>query len=135
MSTPQLSDLTTVPDQVTALNQNVLPEAKLRGSRVTDWLTGGVYLAMSYVVALLYVLARAAIAAYTAAGFEDYAFGFSTLPPNPDGSQTDVTGWAPFVAQQRYGTTQLLASYTLRNITLTNSVNTSYGPIQPGDFK
>jgi hypothetical protein len=132
---PQLADLLTVPDQDTVLNQEVFPELKKRNVRVTDWLTGGVYLAMSYVVALMRVSVRLAIAAFVAAGFEDYAFGFSTPPPNSDGSIIDVTGWAPIIAQQRYGLTQILASYTLRNITLTNAVNASYGPIQPGDFK
>lgn len=135
MITPSFADLTTVPDQGTVLNEEVFPELKTRSVRVTDWLTGGVYLAIANVVALMRVKVRQAIAAFVAAGFEDYVFGFAALPPNPDGTITDVTAWAPFVAKQRYGVTQIPASYTLRNITLTNSVNTSYGPIQPGDFK
>jgi hypothetical protein len=134
MSTPQLSDLLTVPDQDTVLNQEVLPELKSRSVRVTDWLTGGAYLAMSYVVALMRVDVRKAIATYVLANFEDYVFGFQTLTL-PDGTILDVTSWAPFLAQQRYGLKQIEASYTLRNITLTNSVDRSYGPIQPGDFK
>jgi hypothetical protein len=135
MSTPQLSDLQTIPDQTTILNQEVIPQLKTHKVRVTDWLTGGVYLAMANVVAAMRVSVRTAIAAFVSAAFEDYAFGFATPPPNPDGSIIDVTGWAPFIAQQRYGVTQIPASYTIRNITLTNAVNTSYGPIQPGDFK
>ena len=134
MSTPSFDDLTTVPDQDTALNVEVLPELKTRAVRVTDWLTGGVYLAMAYVVAKLRTSVRQAIATLVAAGFEDYVFGFATLPAMPDGSIIDVTSWAPFVAKQRYGVTQLAATYTLRNITLTNSINSAYGPIADGDF-
>jgi hypothetical protein len=131
---PSFSQLTTIPDQPTTLNQEVIPELQKRNVRVTDWLTGGVYLAMANVVALMRVNVRQAIATFVAACFEDYAFGFKTLTM-PDGTTLDVTGWAPFIAQQRYGTTQIPASYTLRNITLTNSTGATYGPIQPGDFK
>ncbi len=134
MSTaPSLDDLTTIPDQDTVFNTEVKPELVSRKVRVTDWLTGGVYLAMAYVVALMRVDVRKAIATFVLAGFEDYAFGFKTFTL-PDGTTLDVTNWAPFVAKQRYGVDQIAASYTLRNITLTNTVNTSYGPIQPGDF-
>lgn len=134
MSTPLFSDLTTVPTQDAVFNQEVQPELVKRKVRVTDWLTGGVYLAMANVVALMRVDVRKAIATFVAACFEDYAFGFKTLTM-PDGTILDVTGWAPFIAQQRYGTTQIAASYTLRNITLANSTGATYGPIQPGDFK
>ena len=134
MSVPAFSDLTTIPDQPTVLNQEIIPELQKRSVRVTDWLTGAVYLAMANVVALLRVNVRQAIATFVAAGFEDYVFGFKTLTM-PNGATLDVTSWAPFLAQQRYGTTQIAASYTLRNITLTNSTGTTYGPIQVGDFK
>jgi hypothetical protein len=134
MSVPSFNDLTTIPDQNTTLNQEVFPELKSRKVRVTDWLTGGVYLAMSNVVALMRADVRKSIATYMLACFEDYVFGFKTFTL-PDGTSFDVTGWAPFLAQQRYGTTQIPASYTLRNITLTNSTGANYGPIQIGDFK
>lgn len=134
MSTPQLDDILSVPTQDTVLNQEVYPQLKSRAVRITDWLVGGVYRAMAYVIAAMRVNVRIAIAAFTAATFEDYVFGVSTPPPNEDGSVIDVTGYAPVVAQQRYGLTQIAASYTLRNLTLTNVATTSYGPIQPGDF-
>src|ERR1700760_1282734 len=114
MATPQLSDILTVPSQDDVLNQEVLPELAKRSVRTTDWLPGSVQRAYAYVVALMRVSVRLALAAICAAGFEDYVFGFSTPPPNPDGSIIDVTGWAPFVAQQRYGVKQIEASFTRR---------------------
>lgn len=132
MSTPQLADLLAVPSQDDVLDQEVLPELQKRKVRTTDWVTGSVQRAQAYVIALMRVSVRLAIAALCAAGFEDYVFGFSTPPPNPDGSTIDVTGWAPFVAKQRYGITQLAATYTRRNITLTNAAVGAYGPLQPG---
>jgi hypothetical protein len=131
-TTPQLADLLTVPSQDSVLDQEVIPELQKRSVRVTSWIVGGVYRAMAYVVALLRVNVRLAIATMVAAGFEDYAFGFSTPPPNPDGSIIDVTGWAPIIAQQRYGVVRIEASYTRRTITLTNTANVAYGPLQPG---
>lgn len=132
MATPQLSDILTVPSQDSVLAQEVLPELQKRKVRTTDWLVGAVVRAQSYVIALMRVNVRLALAAMCAAGFEDYVFGVLTPPPNPDGSIIDVTGWAAFVAQQRYGIVQIPASYTRRTITLTNTVNSPYGPLQPG---
>jgi hypothetical protein len=132
MSTPQLADLLTVPTQDAVLNQEVLPELQKRKVRTTDWITGSVQRAQAYVIALMRVSTRLAIAALCAAGFEDYVFGVATPPPNPDGSVIDVTGWAPFLAQQRHGVTQIPASYTRRNITFTNAIAVPYGPLQPG---
>jgi hypothetical protein len=131
-TTPQLSDLLTVPSQDDVLNQEVLPELTKRQVRTTDWLPGSVQRAQAYVIALMRVSVRLALAAMCAAGFEDYVFGFATPPANPDGSIIDVTGWAPFVAQQRYGVVQLAATFTRRTITLTNASATTYGPLQPG---
>jgi hypothetical protein len=132
MATPSLNDLLTVPSQDEVLDQEVLPELKKRKIRVTDWLVGAVERANAYVIAKLRMLSRASIAALTAAGFEDYVFGFSTPPPGPDGESVDVTGWAGFVAEQRYGIKQIDASSTKRTITLTNATATTYGPLQPG---
>lgn len=132
MATPQLSELLNVPSQDDVLNQEVLPELVKRKVRLTDWLTGGVYRTFAYVAALLRVNARLAIATITAANFEDYVFGVSAPPANADGTIPDVTGYAPYVAKQRYGTDQILATYTRRYITLGNSTATVYGPIQPG---
>jgi hypothetical protein len=45
----------------------------------------------------------------------------------------DVTGWAPIVAQQRYGIEQIAANvHPIRTITLTNSVNTVRTGTHPG---
>lgn len=132
MGAPSLSDLLTVPSQDDVLNQEVLPELTKRKVRITDWFVGGVYRAMAYLVALLRVNVRLAIATFVAAGFEDYAFGFATPPANPDGSVIDVTGWAPFIAKQRYGIDQLEATPTRRTITLSNLSLSAYGPLQPG---
>jgi hypothetical protein len=37
---PSFDDLLTVPTQDDVLEQEVLPEVKKRGSRVTDWIVG-----------------------------------------------------------------------------------------------
>ena len=133
MAMPALSDLLTIPSQDDVLAQEVLPELQRRGARVTDWFVGGVYRTMSYVVALMRMNARTALAALAAAGFEDYVFGFATPPAGPNGP-IDVTGWAGWVAKQRYGITQNPATNTQRNITLTNTTTTAYGPLQPGSM-
>lgn len=127
MGVPQLADLLTIPVQDDVLNQEVLPELQRRGLRVSDWFVGGVYRSMSMVVSLMRMNSRVALAALAAAGFEDYAFGFTPVPGG-----IDVTGWAPIIAQQRYGVVQIAASYTRRTITLTNASATPYGPLQPG---
>lgn len=129
MGIPSFTDLTTIPVQDDVLNQEVLPELRTRGLKVDDWFVGGVYRAMSYVVALLRLKDRIGLAALTAAQFEDYAFGFTTAPGG-----IDVTGWAPLLAKQRYGVIQIAATYTQRLITLTNSSSTPYGPLQAGDI-
>lgn len=135
MSTPSLDDLLTVPvDADTVWNQEVLPVLRDRRTRVTDWLVGGAYRAAGYIIATMRLNVRLAIAIMTAANYEDYVFGVATPPTNPDGSVNDVTGYAPYVALQRYGIKQIEASYTRRRITLTNAVATPYGPIQKGDF-
>lgn len=128
-SVPSLADLQTVPDQQTIMDQEVLPELVYRQVRVTDWLVGSVYRAMSYVVAKMRMQDRLALAALASAGFEDYAFGFSLVPGG-----IDVTSYAPLIAKQRYGLDQLEATYTLRTITLTNSSTAPYGPLNPGDM-
>lgn len=132
MAAPSFNDLLTVPSQDDVLNQEVLPEIQKRGARVTDWIVGGVYRTTSYVVALMRVSVRTAVATIMAAGFEDYVFGKSTPPPDPTGNVLDVTGWAPVISVQRYGTPQIGATYTRRTITLTNTSASTYGPLQPG---
>lgn len=127
MALPTLAELLEIPTQDDALNQEVLPEVTNRGASVTGWFVGGVYRAMAYVVALMRVSVRRAVAAIAAAGFEDYAFGLAAAP-----NGIDVTSWASLVAKQRYGVDRIAATCTLRTITLTNVSSTSYGPIQPG---
>lgn len=132
MQAPSFTDLQAIPSQDDVLNQDVLPEATKRGLRVTDWLVGGVWRTASYVIALLYANVRVMVATIADSGFEDYAFGKSTPPPDADGNVLDVTGWAPVLSVQRYGTPQIAATFTRRTITLTNSSLASYGPLQPG---
>lgn len=127
MPTPTLDDLLTIPTQDEVLDQEVLPELVKRGVRVTDWAVGGVYRALGYVIAFCRADVRKALAALAAAHFEDYCFGFSTPPGG-----IDVTGWAPFVAKQRYGLDRIEATYTKRKITLTNASAVPYGPLQAG---
>jgi hypothetical protein len=129
---PSFDDLLTVPTQDDVLEQEVLPEVKKRGSRVTDWIVGASLRTMSYVVALLRVDVRLAVATIMAAGFEDYVFGKSTPPADADGNTADVTGWAPVISVSRYGTPIIDATYTRRLFTLTNASATIYGPLQPG---
>jgi hypothetical protein len=133
MSTPSFQDLLTIPSQDDTLNQEVAPELQRRGVRVTDWLAGAVERANAYVIALLRVSVRTAIAAIAAAGFEDYAFGFSQPPAGPSGEIIDVTSWCDLVAKQRYGVDRIPASYTKRTITLTNASATPY-TVQPGNL-
>lgn len=128
-ATPQFADLTTVPTQAQVLNQEVLPQLVANGANVNSWPIGGVYRAMSMVVAFCRANARLALAALTAAGFEDYVFGRVAAPGG-----IDVTGWAPIVAKQRYGLTQKAATYTQRTITLTNTSGTTYSNLQPGSI-
>lgn len=134
MAQPSFDDLLTVPTQQDTLDQEVYPELTKRKVRVTDWIVNGAYRGMAWVVALMRVKAREALVAIMAAGFEDYAFGFSTPPPLPDGSIIDVTGWAPLIAKNRYGVDQILASNTRRTITLTNATAGPYGPLAQGSI-
>jgi hypothetical protein len=133
MALPSLSDLLTVPTQQQALDQEVFPELRKRGLRVTDWVAGGAFLGITYVAGLLRVNSRAAVAAITAAGFEDYVFGLAPLPATfTDAMTTDVLAWAPIVAKQRYGLDRIAATYTRRTLTITNTANVAYGPLAPG---
>jgi hypothetical protein len=136
MALPTLADLLTIPSQSDVLDQEVTPELQSRKVRVTDWIEGGVYRAMAYVVSKMRVDVRQVVAALAAAGFEDYVFGFAPLPATiPAALQADVLRWAPLVAKQRYGLDQILATYTKRRITLTNSTATPYGPLSPGAIR
>jgi len=132
MQAPSFTDIIAVPTQDEVLNQEVLPEATRRSLRVTDWNPGGVWRTSAYVIALMRANARLAIATLMCALFEDYVFGKSQPPADADGNVLDVTGWAALVAQQRYGTPIIDATYTRRTITLTNTSLSSYGPLQPG---
>jgi len=127
MALPTLDDLLKIPTQDEVLDQEVFPELRTRGARVTDWIVGGVYRTMAYVVALLRLDVRKSIAAFAAAGFEDYVFGLAAAPAG-----IDVTAWAALVAKQRYGVDRIAATYTNRTIRLTNSTGTPYGPVSAG---
>lgn len=129
MALPTLTELLTIPTQDEVLDGEVLPELRARGVRVTDWLPGGVYRSMSYAVARLRLEARKAIAAYTAAAFGDYVFGFVETPFG-----IDVTSWATDIARNVYGIERIAATRTKRTITLTNATATPYGPVAPGGF-
>lgn len=126
-ATPQLADLTTVPTQAQVLAQEVLPQLVANGVNVTSWPIGGLYRGISQAVAFCRTNARLALAAITVAGFEDYVFGRTAAPGG-----LDVTGWAAFVAKQRYGIIQKPATYTQRTLTLTNSSTSAYANVQPG---
>lgn len=132
MAAPSFTDLLAQPTQDEVIDQDVLPEATKRGLRVNDWNVGAVWRTAAYVISKLYVSVRVAVATVMAAGFEDYAFGKSSPPPDSDGNVIDVTGWASVISVQRYGTPQIDATYTRRIFTLTNSALGAYGPLQPG---
>jgi hypothetical protein len=129
MTTPQFSDLTEVPTQQQVLDTEVLPQLASNGVNVTSWVLGDPYRTLAMAVAKCRQLARQALAAAVCAGFEDYVFGRATPPGG-----LDVTGWAPFVARNRYGILQKLATYTQRTITLTNTSPTPYSSLQPGSI-
>lgn len=131
MANPQFSDLTTLPTQQQVLDQEVIPQlqAQPQGLQVTSWVLGGVYRTLAMMVAYVRVQARQFIAAFTLAGFEAFVFG---RQPTPNGQ--DVTGWSAMTALNRYGLAQKPATYTLRNITLTNSGGTPYNNLQEGSI-
>ena len=133
MALPSLTDLLTVPSQQDCLDDEVFPELATRAVAITDWRAGGAYIGLSFVTALMRVSARAAVAALAAGGFEDYAFGFATLPSFFTAAQVvDVLGWAPIIAKQRYGLDQISAIPCRRTLTITNATGTTYGPLSPG---
>jgi hypothetical protein len=129
MAEPTLDEVLDVPTQAEVIDGDVLPELRRNEVRVSDWSRISVYRAMVYVVALLFVQVRQIIAAIAAAGFEDYVFGLVEVP-----NGIDVTSWATDVARQRYGIERIEATHTRRRFTLTNSVASSYGPLQSGDI-
>lgn len=126
-ATPQFADLVTIPTQTQVLNQEVLPQLAANNINVTSWVLGGVYRSIAMAVAFCRADARKMLAALTAAGFEDYVFGRIAAPGG-----LDVTGWANFVAKQRYGITAKPATYTQRAFTLTNASGSPYTAVQPG---
>jgi hypothetical protein len=132
MAAPSFDDLLTTPSQDDVFNQEVQPELVKRGVRVTDWVIGSAFRTISYVVAKMRANVRVAVATIMTAGFEDYVFGKATPPPDVNGNVSDVTGWAPVISVQRYGTPRIEATYTRRTITLTNTSLSAYGPLQPG---
>lgn len=130
---PLLADLLNVPsddreaqDQI--LDQEVLPELRYRKVRVTDWKVGGVYRGMAYVVSKMRLESRKILAAIAASGLPDYAFG---LVDGPFG--IDVTGWCELVGEQIFGEKRIVATFTKRDITLTNTSSSPY-PVNPGDI-
>lgn len=137
MAIPSLDDLLTIPTQSEVVEQEVLPELRQARDgvalRVSDWLVGGVYRTFAWLVALLRVEARKAIASLAAGSLEEYAFGSSALPDSFTAEmRADVFDWAPIIARNRYGVEQIKATYTKRRITLTNTSAGPYGPIPIG---
>jgi hypothetical protein len=129
MSTPTLEEVLATPTQAEVLEQEVLTELRGRSVRVTDWLVGGVYRTLTYLVSKLRTESRRVVASLAAAHFEDYAFGFVAAP-----GDLDVTTWAPHIAKQRYGVDRIEATHTRRRFTLTNASTAEYGPLVAGDI-
>jgi len=127
--TPQFSDLTTIPTQAQVLANEVLPQLTGNGVNTSSWVLNDPYRNLAMAVAFCRQLARVALAAIVCAGFEDFVFGRS-IPPGG----LDVTGWAPFVARNRYGLLQKPATYTQRTITLTNTTASTYSNLVPGSI-
>ena len=133
MALPTLAEMLSLPTQDAVLEQEVLPEARARGLRVTDWLVGGAFRILAYIVARMRTDDRQTIATFAAANFEDYVFGLTELPVDfTDEMRADLQLWAPIVAHNRYGTDRIEATHTTRTIRLTNASATPYGPIQAG---
>jgi hypothetical protein len=132
MSLPTLDDLLSIPTKEEAFDDEVIPEQIAQGVQVTSWAPGEIWRTASWIIARLYSLVRAGIAAIAAGGFEDYAFGFATVTNPLTGIAYDLSGWAPLIAKQRYGLDQILAQPTKRTITFTNASATPYGPLTAG---
>jgi hypothetical protein len=122
----KLDDLLAKPDQQSILDGEVLPELRAQRVRVTDWIVGSLTRGAAYAIAKLRAMTRQSISTIAAIGFGDYVFGFVPLPNATAEEQADLLKWAPIVAKQTHGIDAIEATYTLRNITLTNSTATPY---------
>lgn len=131
MSTPTIDEILAPPTIGEAMDTEVLPE--LRSPRdgvqlpVSNWRVGGVFRALAYGVAALYVQARTIVAGMAAATFGDYVFGLVDAPAGLDG----VTDWATTHAKDRYGVTRIAATRTTRRLTITNTIATARS-VAPG---
>jgi len=122
-----LSDLLTKLDQTAILNGEVIPELQRNGIRTTDWSPLSVERADAYTAAAIGANSREQISVLAATRFGDYVFGFVPLPAGFSAEeQADLLAWAPIIAKQAYGIDQIDATFTLRNITLTNSGATAF---------
>lgn len=121
-----LDDLLARPDQQQILDGEVIPELRANGIRTNDWAPGSVTRADAYTAAKLRSLTKSQIATLTGTGFGDYVFGFIPLPNATPEQQADLLAWAPIVAKQVYNIDAIGATFTIRDITLTNSTATTY---------
>jgi hypothetical protein len=129
MATPTFDEILALPTQAELMQQDVLPELVRQRVRVTDWIVGGIYRAAVFAISKLGVDVRGMIAAFTAANFEDWAFGFVEAP-----NGIDVTPWCTLVAKQRYSVDRIAATYTRRQILFTNSTARQYSSLNSGDI-
>jgi len=121
-----LDDLLAKPDQQQILDSEVLPELVARGIRTTDWAPGELTRADAYVAAKLRAMIREQLAVLAATRFGDYLFGFVPLPSATAQEQADLLAWAPIIAKRTFGVDPIEATYTLRDILITNITATAY---------
>lgn len=121
-----LDDLLAKPDQQQILDSEVLPELVARGIRTTDWAPGDVTRADAYVAAKLRAMIREQLAVLAATRCGDYLFGFVPLPNATATEQADLLAWAPIIAKRTFGVDPIEATYTLRDILITNITATAY---------
>jgi len=124
---PSLSELLTIPSLEEILESEVFAALRAAKVKVTDWMVGGPYRTLAIGVSNQWLEGRSAIAAMTAGGFEEYAFGFAQAPGG-----LDVTSWPKRLAKQHFGVDAIEATHTKRRIVLTNATASTYGPIADG---
>ncbi len=121
-----LTDLLAQPDQAAILDGEVIPEMVRQGVLTTSWAPGDLARADAYVAAKLRAMSREQLAVLAATRFGDYLWGFLPLPNATPEQQAGLLAWAPIIAKQAYGIDQIVATYTLRTIVLTNSTANVY---------
>ncbi len=122
-----LLDLLTVRSVDEILDGETLPAMRGNGLNVTAWAPLDPWRILSYAVSKLRQGVDAGQAAWAAAGFGDYVFGFVGVPGG-----IDVTSWAGLRAKNWFGVTPIGATYTKRAILLTNTAAGAYGPLAQG---